>query len=143
MPIMNMRKTILVLSMTLFGLGSALADLTAEYCSYHAGKRYTFTITSDTQAHCPKWNPEKTANPPLSAAKALSSAKKFIASIKPDDGYKWELEDLSLVDVYGWAWRAQFQLSWQRGASSGPPRLMQCWILMDGTVVQPTITPEQ
>lgn len=140
---MKTRIIIALLSVTLLGLASADADLTAERCCYHGGKRYTFTITSDRQAHCPKWNPEKTANPPLSAAKALSSARKFIASVKPDDGYKWELEDLSLVDVYGWAWRAQFQMSWQRGSSSGPPRLMQCWILMDGTTVQPTITPEK
>jgi len=140
---MNTRKIVLALSITLLGLGNALANLTAEYCSYHAGKRYTFTLTSDRQARCPKWNPDKSENPPLSPAKALLSARKFIAGIKPDDGYKWEFEDLSLVDVYGWAWRAQFQLKWQRGSSSGPPRLMQCWILMDGTVVQPAITPEK
>ena len=119
-----------------------LAELTEEYC-YHNGKRYTFTITSDTQSRCPKWNPEKSDNPPLSAAKALSKAKKFIATIKPDDGSAWEFEDLGLVDAYGWAWRARFQLTWQRGSSSGPPRLMHCWILMDGTVVQPKITSEK
>ena len=124
-------------------INCAHADLRAERCSYHGGKRYTFTITSDSQARGPRWNPEKAANPPLSAAKALSSAKKFIASIKPDDGYKWELEDLSLVDVYGWAWRATFELTDERGGWNGPPHRMQCWVLMDGTIVQPTITPEQ
>jgi len=138
-----MRISILLLSITLLGLGIARANCQAEYCSYYAGKRYTFTITSDRQARCPNWNPEKSDNPPLSAAMALSKAKKFIAGIKLDDGYKWEFEDLSLIEVYGWAWRAQFRLSWQRGSSTGPPRLMQCWVLMDGTVVQPTITPEK
>lgn len=133
---MNPRLTILLLTIALLGLFHVRADLRTEYCSYYGGKRYTFTITSDKQSRCPKWNPEKSDNSPLSAAKALSAAKKFIAGTKPVDEYRWELGDLSLVDVYGWAWRAQFQLAWQRGSSSGPPRFMQCWILMDG----PTIT---
>lgn len=140
---MNARMTILALTIALLGLGSARADFRAAFCSYYDGKRYKFTFTSDRQARCPKWNPEKSDNPPLSAAKALSAAKKFIADIKPIDGFKWEFEELSLLDVYGWAWRAQFQLRWQDGPSNGPPCLMQCWILMDGTVVQPTITPEK
>jgi hypothetical protein len=126
----------------LLGLTTVRAEVTEEYC-YHNGKRYTFTITPDIQLHRPKWNPEKSDNPPLSAAEALAKAKKFIATIEPTDGYAWEFQDLGLVDAYGWAWRARFQLRWQRGGSTGPPQMMHCWILMDGTVLQPTIRSEQ
>jgi len=44
------------------------------------------------------------------------------------------LRILSLVDVSGWAWRAEFQLTPEFGSSTGAPIMTQCWILMDGTV---------
>ena len=124
----------------LTGISVPVDDASVEDYSYYAGKRYTFTITSKMQAHCPKWNPDKSPNPPLSAAKALASARKFISTIEHDPGYKWELDDLSLVDACGWAWRARFELHWLGAASSGQPFTMHCWVLMDGTVVQPLIT---
>src|SRR6476660_6753059 len=117
---------------------TALAGLTAEYTSLFNGQIYKFTITSESQARCPKWDPEKQENPPVQAAKALSMAKKFIATIKMKEGETWEFRDLALVDVYVWAWRARWQYLYN-GAYEGPPLEMQCWILMDGTVIQPEI----
>ncbi len=111
-----------------------------EIHSYHNGKRYTLRITGEMQAKCPRWNPEADANPPVSAAKALAEAKKFIAGVeKPEDEW-WELENLALEPVSGrWIWRARYLLR-RDGVSIGVPTMMDCCILMDGTRVEPIIT---
>jgi hypothetical protein len=69
-------------------------------------------------------------------------ATNFLATIKMQEGQTWAFEDLALVDVYGWAWRARWQYLYN-GTYQGPPLEMQCWILMDGSVVQPKITPHK
>ena len=80
--------------------------------------------------------------PPLSAADALGNAKTFVAEIKPERNHFWQLQELSLADVHGWLWKARFQLEY-KGGSTGPPYYMDCYILMDGTVVKPIVTREQ
>jgi hypothetical protein len=121
------------------GVGGARNGLRATFRCFHAGEVYEFTITEERQAQCPKWDPEKAENPPVPAAKALAKAKDYFATIKLGKGYSWEFEDLSMVDVYGWVWRARFHLLYE-GGWQGPPHIMECWILMDGTVVKPLVT---
>ena len=105
---------------------------------HYDGKRYEFVVTGQQQADCPKWDPEKDANPPVSAAKALSKANEFIETIRTKDPWSWELEGLALVDKDGWMWQVCYRLT-KIGAMTGPPDQMDCWILMDGTIVQPRI----
>lgn len=121
------------------------------YRGEYDGKRYAFAVSAKQQAACPKWDIEKEANPPLSAAEALAKAKEFIASIKTKEGFWWELEELDLVKIDawmqepelvkidGWMWQARYCLA-RQGLMMGPPQEMPCWILMDGTVIQPIIT---
>jgi hypothetical protein len=118
--------------------GHAAAD--GRFYSYYDGKQYAFDISAERQARCPKWDPEKDANPPVSAAEALASAKRFIAAIETKNGLFWKFEYLSLVNVDGWAWRARYKLE-TRGNSTGQWPTMDCWILMDGAVVQPSVAP--
>jgi hypothetical protein len=127
-------------SMVLLNSPAAAAGEFA-FSSYHDGRRYLFIISSERQARCPKWDPEKAANPPVSAAKALASAKTFIATIETNKRLFWDFEDLSLVNVDGWAWRARFRLRPKREGSTGQWPTMDCWILMDGSVVQPSVSP--
>jgi hypothetical protein len=109
------------------------------HCCDYNGKRYEFAVHAERQANCPKWDPEKDANPPLSAAAALAKATKFIETIKTKDGVWWELEELALVKLDGWMWQAHYRLT-KFGVMTGVWPRMPCWILMDGTVVQPKIT---
>jgi len=121
-------------------------------CEYH-GKRYDFSVSAKQQAACPRWDTEKEANPPLSAAQALAKAKEFIATIKTEEGFWWEFEELDLVKVDccveqpdlvkidGWMWQARYCLA-RHGLMTGPPQEMPCWILMDGTVIQPKIAED-
>jgi hypothetical protein len=128
---------LLVFTMT---VTSSRADAT-HYC-YYDGKRYEFTVTTQQQARCPKWDTEKDANPPLSAAKALAKAKEFIATIKTKDRLSWEFEDLALANIDGWMWRARYRLT-NNGVMTGVWPRMECWILMDGTVIQPRTTKDK
>jgi hypothetical protein len=107
---------------------------------HYDGKLYKFVVTGEQQANCPKWDPERETNPPLSAAKALAKANEFIAQIKTDDTSEWEFENLALVAFDGWMWQARYRLTKKHGVMTGAWPQMDCWILMDGTVIQPRIT---
>jgi hypothetical protein len=99
--------------------------------------------TEAEQARCPKWDPGTEPNPPYPAAKALEQGRQFIATVPTKSDTFWEFEDLSLVKVSGsWAWRARYRLT-LRGGSTGVWPTMDCWILMDGTRIQPKITSER
>ena len=113
-------------------------------CEY-AGKCYEFSVSAEQQADCPKWDKEKDANPPVPAAEALAKATEFITTIKTADGLSWELEELALVKVTfgGWMWQARYCLTKERGLMSGVWPRMPCWILMDGTIIQPRITEDK
>jgi hypothetical protein len=52
----------------------------------------------------------------------------------------FDFQELAGADVCGWAWRVQWVFTSGAGYE-GPLVEMQCLILMDGTVVQPTIAP--
>lgn len=106
------------------------------------GKLYKFVVTGRQLASRPKWDDEKDANPPLSAATALAKAKEFIATFKTKDTEEWEFKCLALVDVHGWMWQARYRLAVKRGGMTGVWPEMECWILMDGTIIQPRISED-
>ena len=140
---MNNTKTCFAAVLFMFGIitRSLLAD--GSYCSYYDGKRYEFEVTDKEQAGCPKWDTEKDANPPLSAADALAKAKKFIATIKTKEGLSWKFDDLALVKIDGWIWRAHYHLINNNGITEGVWPEMNCLILMNGKVIQPKITKDK
>jgi hypothetical protein len=108
----------------------------------YSGKHYTFVVTERQQERCPKWDTEKEANPPFPAAKALAKANEFIATLKTKDSLFWEFKALALVEMNGWLWQARYRLSKTVGMMTGAWPEMECWILMDGTVIQPQITED-
>ncbi len=114
-----------------------------QFHSYHDSKRFTFTITSEHQAECPTWDPAGEANPPVSAAKALELSNDFIATVETMANHSWALEDLSLINKGGWLWKTRFRLTFRGRPTGGPPVYMDCYILMDATVIQPVVTPYQ
>jgi len=130
-------KQLLILSY-IFLSSNLFGDI--AFSSLYDGEYYQHTISDDRLAKCPKWNPEKDLNPPHPAGKALAQAKKYIATIATTEETFWEFEGLALVNVRdGWAWRATYRLT-RKGFSSGIWPTMQCWILMDGSLVDPIVT---
>jgi hypothetical protein len=132
-------RHIFALLFALTATGGA-AEVAHEDVTYK-NQRYRFVVTAEQQANCPKWNPDKDLNPPLSAAQALVAANAFIKTIQTPKAAFWRLEYLALKDASGWLWRAQFVLvnsDYQRNAL----REMACYILMDGSAIQPIIGKE-
>jgi hypothetical protein len=119
--------------------GSVVTNAILLHRYDYNGKCYTFAVRAEQQASCPKWDPEKDAYPPLPAATALAKATKFMATIKTEDGLWWEFKELALVKVGGWMWQARYCLT-KEGIMAGTWPQIPCWILMDGTVIQPKIT---
>ena len=135
----------------LYALASAQLRADSEFNFLSGGKRYEIRITASQLAASPLWNPEKEDQPPLPAAKALAKAKRFIGKIETNPGTTWHFEDLSLITVGKvnltdtvWAWRARWGLRRKGELTTGIWPNMECYILMDGTVLEPRmITPER
>lgn len=127
---------------------SAFADDDVEvhstYYGRRGGPRYEYTITAEMIDRAPKWNERIEPNPPLSAAEAIIKSKECIEKIPtgsialgPTPENYWELTGVGVRKVLrGWAWDVSYQLT-SRGPMSGVWPVMDCWVLMDGTVLEP------
>ena len=109
------------------------------------GHRYEYTMTAERIDRAPQWNERIEPNPPVSAAEAIIKSKACIEKIPTGstaglgltpENY-WELRELGLRKVlHGWAWDVSYQLT-SRGPMTGDWPIMDCWVLMDGTVLEP------
>ena len=109
-------------------------------CSYAFSKQYCFTITDDALKAAPIWS-EDADNPPLPARKAIKLATILKNElVKDTEKFKWKLESCSLEPAGNskWYWFITFFAHYQ-GFSSGVPNHLQLIVLMDGTVIRPTI----
>jgi hypothetical protein len=132
---------------------SASADEDVEFHStYYGGMgepKYEYKITAEMIDRAPKWNERVEPNPPLSAAVAIIKGKECIEKIPtgsiapgPTPENYWELTGVGLKKVLrGWAWDVSYQLT-SRGPMSGIWPIMDCWVLMDGTVLAPTASTQ-
>jgi hypothetical protein len=121
---------------------------------YVFDKLYEFQITEQQLASAPPWNPATEPNPPLPAAAALRKVQRSVSRppfpFAGSDFYYWVLENLSLIPLRSlwvpldqeqhWAWSARYRLR-QRSFMSGAWPHIDCWVLMDGTVIQPLVEP--
>ncbi len=110
-----------------------------EYNSYYQDKRYQYKISVAQLARSPIWDRQEEPNPPYPAANALRKAETFMATIPAPKNEFWTLDVLALEELEQdrWAWRATYRLG---GIVRGNAPTMQCWILMDGTLLKPKIT---
>jgi hypothetical protein len=142
-----------------FALGVALLSVSyaamagnepAVYPTYADGNRaykYEYLITSDMLDRAPKWDLGRAPNPPLSRAEAIARSKECIVQIPPGlvdltglstttERY-WTLAGAKLQKVLdSWAWTISYQLT-SNGPMTGWWPVMDCWVLMDGSVLKP------
>lgn len=131
----------------------ALYQARAESFKYrYDGRDYEISITPERLHQCPDWDQTKQDNPPLAARKALEKARSFIERFPAKNGNWWEFQGLTIVEITGpgiapalpvregWVWRARYQLRPPGGGTGFWPTI-DCYVLMDGTVVEPTVTP--
>lgn len=118
--------------------------------TYAFGFKHEVIVTQEMLDRTPRWD-RRNQNPPLSANEAMVLAERFrlrlVKSEKlPDpsdiDYGRWELTaaELTPFDSKHWYWRVRFQYFVEQ---TGPPNELELFVLMDGTVVEPTITKNE
>jgi hypothetical protein len=113
-----------------------------------------FSFTAEQLGRTPHWHPEEEDNPPLSASKALAAVLAWIGTLPPEKTKPWEFEELSLEEVrasdvpdgdhnHAWVWTARCQPKDEmrkRPFGNWPKRW--CYVLMDGTLIDPQSAAE-
>ena len=115
-----------------------------SFSSYPPGKQIVVKFTEQDLLRSPSWD-EKSENPPVSAREAITLATKLRASlVKDTKKFTWNFESARLTPAGGdkWFWHVYYQAHFE-GGSSGYPHELSLVVLMDGTVVTPTVTSRQ
>jgi hypothetical protein len=131
-----------VLSSTSCLAYEAAAD--TSFDAYYNGNRYEYVVTSSMVNKAPHWSPAVSANPPVSAAAALTKGSACINEVPAKSGAAWELRELALGQAAGgWIWIVRYRLVLKGQPMTGYWPTLFCPILMDGTVVKPIITKHE
>ena len=119
--------------------GHALADGGGTFNSFIPGKDIAVEVPD---SYGPKWMSNNNS-PPLSAKKAIELAidkRKSMFGTRQE--HVWVLQHASLVPTDArnghWHWRVLFFEEFKHASSGGPPCL-ELAVMMDGTVVEPSI----
>jgi len=113
----------------------------ASFDAYYGGNRYEYKVTPGMIEDAPRWSPEISPYPPVSAAAALAKGEACIHEIPIKSGESWELRELALSPTAGgWIWIARYRLVLKGRPMTGYWPTLFCPILMDGTTVKPIIT---
>jgi hypothetical protein len=118
------------------------------FFSQFLGRIYKIEVTEDLLARSPKWD-RCTANPPLSANEATIKADRVrmrliaegkVGDESPYGGGSWFLMAAELTplndDLGLWYWVVRFECV---VSSPDPPDELRLVVLMDGSVLEPTI----
>jgi hypothetical protein len=99
------------------------------------GKTYVTNFWASKVSRTPKWD-ENNENPPVSARKALTLAKKMRDSvIELPNGFRWKLLEINLTPIEdGWVWFVFYHAIPEQG-DDGPSARIMLIVLMDGTAV--------
>ncbi|MBI3861959.1 MAG: hypothetical protein HY290_08680 [Planctomycetia bacterium] len=113
-----------------------------RFSSYAFGKTYVTHLTSEDLAKTPEWS-EDTDNPPLPARKAITLADKMRAKlVKDEKGWNWRRVSASIQfedDPKRAMWAITYE--WSDGNPlAGMPHRLRVFVLMDGTVLEPTVS---
>jgi len=149
-------KLIAMLFVGLMVLACGLNDCLAMSVTHtYDNRSYEFELTSEKFYRAPKWNPQKSKHPPYPANKALEKGEEFIKRFPPKKDTHWEFQTLTLMPVKdysaesnsarkitGWVWLVSYQLRPVGNVgTTGYWPSMGCFILMDGSVVEPKVSP--
>ena len=117
------------------------------FFSYSQGRNFKIEVTENMLAHLPKWD-RHSDNPPLSASDATMKAdqvrRRLISQEKFTDqslyeGGAWRLMAAELTPLGLWYWLVRFEYG---GSSPEPPDELRLVVLMDGSVLEPTLVAD-
>jgi len=112
-------------------------------------KRGVLRLNNNAILRTPKWTTES-PNPPVSAKQAIAKASVVARQmLKDDDRWFWGLASAALTPLSPenpgdkqtpdcWYWLITYE-AFSTGGMTGPSQQLEVAVLMDGTVVRPTI----
>lgn len=107
-----------------------------------SAKLYQSELTRDAIRKTPAWDQERIDSPPVSPRKAIRLADKVWKSVMKADKRKWEVANMHLLfEESHCAWYVTFRtmpLEPEAGLISSYDTIT-LFVLMDGTVIQPTV----
>ena len=125
---------------------TVLADQGFDSYDYQTNRHFMVWAEDGALRRAPPWKPEA-ENPPLSPRKAMRLADvKKRQLVKDRADFNWRLRSIELVPGDGdrWFWLVNYEeqprLRPGTGAS-GPWSELRLIVLMDGTVVEPEVSP--
>lgn len=145
---------ILTLPVLLLLVASGAGQDVSEY-SYAFGKRYASDIPNEKLAKSPSWNMQSDS-PPLPVGKAIRLANALKEKlVKDSKDFKWHLMSATLTRLNPWLWENSLELRekcwWsvryeahvREGGETGEPNHLIIVVLMDGSVILPTIIDDK
>lgn len=136
---------------TISGVASPDGGLTRYYTIDDT--QYSLSVGKEQLLACPPWDSISVANPPVAAAEALKKAKKWAEGYDIPRNKHFRFDSLNLFKAHSawdflvkspksgrdfWIWRAQYRVH-NYGAMGDTVDKIECWILMDGTVIEPNV----
>ncbi len=98
------------------------------------GSTLAFDISQERFANAPSWDPQTTAQPPLSVGEAIADAKRWLQEKKAlPAATDYRLLNAMLMRIAG---KASDRWSYQINFSSGPT-VVTAVVLFDGSIVEP------
>jgi hypothetical protein len=109
--------------------------------TFYGGNAYSYKITDEDLLKTPSWNPARDG-PPLSLRKAVEIARvKLRSFVKKADGLGVEKIALTQLGVEKWLYEVSFHC-WRDECEDSAGSDFNIYIKMDGSVIEPEITPE-
>jgi hypothetical protein len=124
-------------------LTAAERNEVAQFSSYDfdQGKRYDFSIHDDVLSRTPAWRVDKEF-PPLSPRKAEASAREQLKKlVKEPERWSRRTIELHEMEAGKWIYLVKFNGFHPLGVFDGPVPTMGLVVLMDGSVIDPRISP--
>jgi hypothetical protein len=139
-----MRRVVLSLAAVLILGHQVSADV--EIYNYVDGKTIAVKVDTKRLLATPSWKKDE-ANPPVCAKRAIGIAQEIKkALIKSPGRFQWRLVSAKLVrdrECERWYWKIEFEGRLPPSEPPDFPKELDVVVLMDGTAVQPVVTPFQ
>jgi hypothetical protein len=123
-------------------------DVDITYPSYAFGKTYTTVIREDAVRKSPVWL-ETAENPPVSVRKAITLADaKRRQLVRDTERFTWRRESVAVEFFFSREkdqpykhpyWHVHYEAH-DRYGGTGIPNNLDLFVLMDGSLVEPTVT---
>ncbi len=130
-------RTCYIIICLISSLGGASGQIKETF--KYRGHWYQLAVKFEVMRDLPFWDCEKQENPPVSASRAVKEAFKFMSKLEHQSGWDYHLDLRLKQPASNWIWEARWRRYRDVDGRRESDEETRCWILMDGTVVEPVL----